>query len=441
METAITKLLNGIYRVMPKMGNKARDNVFTLSLLLIFLMMFVDKCGLVSLRYLYCYSFGCFCLGMTVLASLRGEVAPVRFRRPTLYFWLLFALLQVVSALLNGVDYMADAVMLLVGFPIVYVAWGSMGIAHAFKLLRRAVIWSFLIMLPVNLILFPPTGTGYSGVFENQNCLALYLTVVFVCLLFHVFSEEKPKKCTLFIVLEGICVGLLYCTTSRNGQLASLVALIVFLVMEKLAGRLGKKQLRRLLILLLVCVLFCVILLPLMAATLYIPRMAFDRYNQFRLISIDDVQWGETLDRTKAKMQISGKNVNSLSSGRIRLWGSFIRALNWTGHAPGTEPPDAGHSTAHNYFLQVAYTHGILVGIISLALPIYMGILTLLQAIRRKSPADWLFTLVMSVAFGSAAMFEGMQMIYCYSTTFTYFLVQGTIFIQDSELPSEVNKP
>ena len=140
-------------------------------------------------------------------------------------------------------------------------------------------------------------------------------------------------------------------------------------------------------------------------------------------------------------MQISGKNVNSLSSGRIRLWGSFIRALNWTGHAPGTEPPDAGHSTAHNYFLQVAYTHGILVGIISLALPIYMGILTLLQAIRRKSPADWLFTLVMSVAFGSAAMFEGMQMIYCYSITFVYFLVQGTIFIRDSELPSEVNQP
>ena len=72
METAVAKLLNGIYRAMPKMGNRAKDKVFTVSLLLLFLMMFADSSGLVPMRYLYCYSFGCLCLGVTVLAILNA---------------------------------------------------------------------------------------------------------------------------------------------------------------------------------------------------------------------------------------------------------------------------------------------------------------------------------------------------------------------------------
>ena len=50
METAVAKLLNGIYRAMPKMGNRAKDKVFTVSLLLLFLMMFADSSGLVPIR-------------------------------------------------------------------------------------------------------------------------------------------------------------------------------------------------------------------------------------------------------------------------------------------------------------------------------------------------------------------------------------------------------
>ena len=435
METAVAKLLNGIYRAMPKMGNRAKDKVFTVSLLLLFLMMFADSSGLVPMRYLYCYSFGCLCLGVTVLASLRGEIAAVRFRRPLVYIWMLFGLLQVVSAFINSVDYLADAVMFLAGFPIVYAAWGSMGFDHAFRLLRRAVIYSFIVMLPINAVLFPMTGAHYNGLFANENGFAFYLTAVFVYLLPCVFSEEKSKKCAGFIVLEGICAALLYYSNSRSGQLASLVALAVFLAMEWKAGRMRKKQLLRLLILAVACVLLCLLLFPLLAVTLYVPRMAFDEDNRFRLLSMADVQWGQIFRVAKEKMQVSGLSADNISSGRIALWAEFLRSLNWTGHETGfgVYVPSRGqvYATAHNYFLQQAVSHGIPAGLISLMLLVYAGILTLVETVRRKSAPEYLFTLTMSIAFGAMAMLTSMEVIYTFPATLVYFLAQGTVFIRN----------
>ncbi len=448
METAITRLLNGIYRAMPKMGNRAKDKVFTVSLLLILLMMFVDNSGLVSLRYLYCYSFGCLCLGVTVLASLRGEIAPLRFRRPLVYIWILFALLQVLSACINGMDYLADAVMFLVGFPIVYTAWGSMGFDHAFRLLRRAVIWSFIIMLPINMILFPLTGAHYSGLFENENGFAFYLTAVFVCLLFPVFTVEKPKKCVGFILLEGICAALLYYSNSRTGHLASLLALGLYVLMELAAGRLRRKQLCRLLILIAACVLLCLILFPLLSATLHIPRMAFDADNHFRLIGIKDVARGQVAKVAADKGRIDGLSADEISSGRIAVWTKFLQSLNWTGHEPDfcvfVSSREHTYSTAHNYFLQQAVSHGIPTGIVSLVLLVYAGILALVETVRRKGAPEHLFTLTIVIAFGTTAMLASVSTMYGYPITLICFLAQGTVLIQGKAsgngTPEEVKK-
>ncbi len=235
-------------------------------------------------------------------------------------------------------------------------------------------------------------------------------------------------------------MALIYYSNSRTGHLASLTALLLFLVMELAAKRLRRKQLYRLLILVVVCVLLCIILFPLLAATLYVPHMAFDENNQFRLLGIDEVKWGEIARVTAAKGKLDGRSANEISSGRIALWLQYIHDLNWKGHAPGSNPVDS-HSTAHNYFLQQAYSHGILAGITSLALLVYAGIAALVETSRRRGAPEYLFTLTMSIAFGVTVMLASADMIYCYSITFVYFLVQGMIFIQDSEQPAEVNQP
>lgn len=62
---------------------------------------------------------------------------------------------------------------------------------------------------------------------------------------------------------------------------------------------------------------------------------------------------------------------------------------------------------------------------------VYAGILALVETVRRKSTPEYLFTLTMSIAFGTMVMLTSMDTICTFPAALVCFPAQGTVFIRN----------
>lgn len=106
-----------------------------------------------------------------------------------------------------------------------------------------------------------------------------------------------------------------------------------------------------------------------------------------------------------AKEVYEEENKKDISNGRLEIWEKYLSKLDVDGHLTMQVEKEIAH--AHNTFLQAAYDHGTLYGILFLLFCIASGVKSIhYYIVRRKKDAYAAFPLIIMLAFGMTSMVE-----------------------------------
>ena len=460
---------------MTRASEKTRDILFTAAGTAVILQYFCRNTYYVpAVRYLAAFVFGCLMFGLMILAIMPAEIRPIRFDKALLIPWSIVTLFMLIAGITQSVDYLPDAMLMLVAFPVFYIVGADF--ARILRLLFHSVRISFVVFLLIDFLFFPIEQEKYSGFFNNVNNVSYYLALVFCCCLIELLAREKADL--LFFIdlaFSGISAALVYYSNSRSGALGLLSA---FLFTTVLVGIIDKRSfvktfLRRFLPLFLSVAFF-------IPATIYlsqIPPMASRLFSQ----SEQEVQPGQEAppsqeaqpgqevppsqvtppdegpqpdqeappsqqpaadppsvsdvlekvqDVNDLKFSVQDKTVNRFFTGRLSIWQSYIERLSLWGH-PITERFSSYiegklllNSTAHMTILEFAYRYGILAGLAYLAFNLIAGVKSIGYALRRPKDRYALAPIAVTIAFGAASVFSSTVSPFNYILTFYYYLVQ-----------------
>lgn len=467
----IRNLLDPLAHFMSRFPAKLKRIVFVGSGMMLFLQAFAAG-GLspIHYRYLYSFAFDCFFLGLMILCTLKEDLSPISFRKLPVLLWLGIGITVLLSGVLNNIDYLPEAVLFLIGFPIIFIVWTNAGIDEVFPYLLKACIYSFLVYLLICVLFFPVTNERYAAFFSNPNGASSYLALVFACLLAQIFSYRKfCVRYILDLALLGICFALVYYTNSRTGQLEALCVFLFSALLYLILYR--KKQLR----FFIQTIVLAVVSIGLFLNTTVYFLQAAEVFQQFQSEisssetpgdpttpdepatptdpSLPDTQDpGDNLVDTSAFKELNnskvhgvGKGLDYYTSGRISVWKSYIGTLNLFGHAKPTvfhiDIINMDIGSTHNMILQMAYNYGIISGFLYLLYNLWSGFASIGFAMRKRSNPYAIMPFAITIAFGVNSLFESMTPSCLYIATLYYHLIQFSLMKPLSTEQATLSEP
>lgn len=408
-------------------------------------------------RYLVVFAVGCLHLGLMIVSMIPQTMKPVRFHPLSLFFWMSTGLLMLLSALRFNTDWLSEAILFLMAYPVLFIVWGNADQQRIFYLLRKACIASFVVYL-VGSALFVPIGSRqYGGLIPNVNGAAFYLALVFACLLTECLQADGDRvKRLISCVLLGACAALIFYTNSRTGQLAA-VCTLVLVAGVGLVSRPGKAK-KQFALQVLCAVLLMGLMLP---ATVYVIRggnqvgaWAADVVDSLFREPGEEAPSGPSapdtgggsldsfLDYQGDKNQSGGTDWNAVSTGRTAIWKTYLKhsGLFGSGREERFWIPEreSYYVTAHMVLITYAFRHGFICALLYLGFNLLSGIQAIRYAKAHKGEAWALLPLAVTVAFGAVSVLASVNTPFQYMITTCYYLVQAPLLTERDGLPGEV---
>ncbi|MBQ1251606.1 MAG: O-antigen ligase family protein [Firmicutes bacterium] len=448
----IRYLLSPLYQRVSMLSLKTREYLFIAAGLAIVLQYFLRSMNVADYRYLLFYAVDCVFFAVMILCGMEQEPKPLRFRLSLFLSMLVMGALLLISGLVNSVDYLPEAMLLLVAYPIAYLCWWNGDHDRIFGWLIRICRISFYVFFVGSFLFAEISASAYPGLFVNVNGTAGYLAVVAVGLFADILRSERSKGKTFWdILLLGAVLAMLYYTNSRTGQLAVIAAFLFALVIR--FARQGKdlnlRLLKKLAILCLVTVLCTLTLVYAFSlrSEMRIPYYDSENgvfYRTYVTDSVDDSgsQEDNISDNTgvkgfkeqnELKTDMEGKSLDRYSTGRISIWKAYLEELNWTGHPASIvvhiDLLDRDIHTAHMVVLEYAYESGILAGIVYLIFNILSGIAVLIYAWKKTDARYGLYPLMIVLVFAVHSVLSSCNISFWYLGTFYYYLVLFPVMV------------
>lgn len=455
----IQHLLSPLGKVMSRFSEKSRDIVFELCGLGIVLQIFLWGSQAGQYRFLIYFTIDCLLLCGMLLCSLPQEIHSIRIRWPFAVCWFIVGIMMLQSGLRLNMDYLPEAMLILVGYPVTFLIWSNGDWKRIFRLLIRICEWSFGIYLLLSFLFFPISRFQYSGLFSNVNGTAAYLAVVFACLLTKIlYSQRLDVRCALRILFLGICAALIYYTNSRTGMLeiicAALVGIMLYLVSHSKADA-GKTLIK--FVTAALAVFVCVHGLVYVFQLRRILPLPYYDHSKRELVFVEgepedtninnepgvsgehkgpDKIFGISgFDKVQEdKNTVEGKNLEAISTGRTAIWRGFVRKLNLFGH--GTVEPvyveynDRYYTNPHMVILTIAYESGVFAGICYLLMKLYTGFAAIGFAWKERKEKFALFPIIIIITFGVESVLASNSISFWNLSTFYYYLVLFPIVIK-----------
>ena len=336
-------LLEPLAIITEKVSSKIKNAIFVITGILITMLYFIQGSGLISVRYLFYFCIGCLLLGVMILCTLKPNMQPVKFRPFIMICWFIIGATMLYSGIFNSADFLPEAILFLIAYPIVFIVWNNNNTDEIFKKLITVTDISFIIYLIVSMLLFPMHSLRYSGLFNNVNGAAGYLTIVFSCLLIEVVKEKKiSAKFFFHLILLGISIASLMYTNSRTGQLEMIIVFFTFIVVFSISHIKEKKLYifrNTFLVVISAIIFFYTALYGFQAGNyLPLPKLNADTWTDEEISANDSINL--TKDRFSSDETISGTSIiNSYSSGRIAIWKEYAMQLNFKGHSDSPPLP------------------------------------------------------------------------------------------------------
>ena len=233
--------LDPISSIMGKFPQKLRDVIFVLGGLGLSIHYFLNCMGLIPYRFVIFFVISCVFLGLMILGTLGEKLKAIKFNLPLFIPWLGVGAFMLLSGIINNINYLPDALLFLVVFPILYICWGNADRQRIFRLLLTVGKSALLIFIVANFFLAQITETKYSGIFSNSNHASFFIAVANACVLTEIFYEKKKgikligniilfgfgaalnsytnsRSCTLALLLTGVLCTIMYFTTHKKRE-------------------------------------------------------------------------------------------------------------------------------------------------------------------------------------------------------------------------------
>ncbi len=463
-------ILQPLSGLMQKIPEKIRDTVFVSSGLMIFLVYFLKNSGVLSSRFLYIFVIDVVFCGLMLLCSLPQKLEPIRFDLWLLIPWLGLGGFMLLSGITESVDYLPDALLLVVMFPVFFIVWNNGDMKKHLRQLLKISKYSFIIFFSVSILFFPLQGIKYKGFFTNENGAAFYLALVSCCIALEILACRKINWAYFGnLILLGISAAMVYYTNSRTGQLALLLAIPLTVVLYL---AIQPKACVKILCLKAAPMLLSVIVF--MTATLYIItlpqtviQMAGNLFQQKPPVvstqpsdpsqsqpsdpsqsqpslpsnpsePTSPIKPGDMLnqiqDYNDLKTDTTDKTLDQMSTGRVSIWKAHLAHVTFLGHPMsetfqfiGKWGKEVTRSTAHNTILEFAYRHGALAGVFFLLFNLLAGIKSIVYAFKHRDEEYALMPFAVSVTFGVMSLLSSFAVVFYYMIAMYYYFVQAPL--------------
>lgn len=478
-------ILSPLSAIMGRLSEKTKDRLFVLAGLGIFIYFFLYSGSVIRWRYLYSFVICCVLLGVMVLCSIQKDMKPVKLRLPIAVPWLLVGILMFISGLTQNVEYLPEAMLFLVAYPVLFLCWNNMDREKVFRLLIHICRISMLLFLTASFLFAEISTKRYGGIIRNVNSCAFYLALVGVFQIGVVMYRQRfDWRCLGDILLFGAVQAMIYYTNSRSGQLAVIVAAAVGVILYFSTHRITQSL--QCVIRIVCCILASVVLmyslLYIFQLRQYLPLPYYEKVDRVfyfsemweeklfsqggQYIPLEDEQDSNAQNRPEGpdpleesfleestqkpgminhasyqdfrdqKNDTTDKTLDEFTTGRITIWKSYAKDLNLLGHkdVPKVyrENGKKEINSTHMVILSVAYKSGILAGLAYVLLNFASGFLGIWFAIHHRKSKYALIPIMVTLAFGVCSMTGSIDISFNYMLTFYYYLTLFPLFQKGS---------
>lgn len=353
---------------------------------------------------------GSFTTVLLVLLNIRNVKASIS---KTGIVFIALELIIGVSFLINGVafrakGYLAIGVIFTFLVPIMQYLLAKSDIKELVDSFAKGIAIMYLSLLVMSILFAPKlTNFQYVSVLYNKNSLGSFLTIV-IPSSFYLFIHSKTLKFRiLYWSLLVSSITLMVFSSSRTAFLAAFF-MVLYLVIIEIVNKKRNKDSNKFKPINLVFYLLATVLVPVVMFLLLSTLRGFiikqtGPYNIFytkeEAIELRLDMEEETTDFSLDYLGKGFSNTvgeDNLTSGRMTIWKKFLSETKFTGHA--TESMLVQSDTrlfkaayAHNVYIQVAYSVGIIAGVAYLIIVLMAGVKVLayfVKYVRAKEKYD-----------------------------------------------------
>lgn len=357
-----------------------------------------------------------------------------------------------ISFLFNGIyyrvlAYIAVGIIFSLLLPLLHRGIAAYGVSAFFAVASRGILISYCVLLVASLLCGPALSMShYTAIFENANSLGDYLIVATMALLYLLNNTDRSrKKCVLYYaMLSSILIFCIF-SYSRTALLAILTEIVGYVAVKIILHIRNKKRThigavvkKAGVILLTFLVTACVVY------GLFVPvKKQIEQWLpsiQIRA-GMDGFYGGSFKDNIIgagsyfAKGLDGNKDGNAgedvFTSGRKGIWMSFAKEIKILGHASESreviEVDRYYKSTnAHNVYLQLGYSAGILAGIAMILLLVWVAVMLikgLIEMVQSGNLSDgFLIAALSTVGFIFPSITSAGYMLFTYLPATMFWL-------------------
>jgi len=356
-----------------------------------------------------------------------------------------------ISFFVNGIifrvlGYIASGVIFCIVLPIFYIALKANG-KNIISSIGRGGCVFFIYFVILSLILGSTIGIAYKSYLGNQNILGLALIAIAATLFIELYTERIIWIKIISFVFLCWDIALCIFTTSRTailGITAMSVAFAFFAVYTAFVKK-GIKAIWwtvKSIIVSAISVVLSAIFIFFMFTTVKIkvseiftstPQVSQDTSLE-QNIEIAENRIGQGITE-------EGKQINlDVTTGRRNIWRQFAEDVGFLGHEKETKPVVVNNGQvvehyAHNAFLQMSYSNGILAGVSMLFFFVSAAIDTIIRIIKSIKNKELIcalvFLTIIGCGFAICSMTEAYYMVFTtMPATFTWLAV-GAVAVKE----------
>ena len=358
---------------------------------------------------------GCLLMLLLIVVSIDRIPRKVQWNKWIIYPLVTCGIWMLIISFLHpvGDGYRAFASMLILGYPCVYFVWNNRGdYEKLFDPLARALAIVCLLVFVYCFYLatqgdFTIVGNRSAGLVTNSNVFSI-IGMFGTCGAIYMLTKEGISwiKFVLYSLSLGSSYAIVLMGASRTAAAACLACLLVTVFFffryckEKSATQRAVKVLSAI-----VLVIFMIIL-----SHICVDIQKTIMLNEASSPTNTEVvsQNTSVLDRFTVD---SEENMNTYSSGRVRIWKAYASFFNLTGNDVSQANWDIltpnGEKKAHNNFFEMAYRFGVPLGILFIVLEIIICLKALqLLLFNRTKQQFLLLPILFTVMFLFLSMLD-----------------------------------
>ncbi len=297
--------------------------------------------------------------------------------------------------------YIVYSVIFFVIIPTVIMVFSSLERERLYMEISEAISKVFCIVLIVAFFIAPILNAQYCSIFGNPNALSNFLSIVLITQLY-LLEKKEGTKCFKYMVFSVISLILCFYSAARTGMLSMVLIFIVYMFyLFKNIKSVKNNVLKLGSMVILSCIFYFLIFFLFTKGTNVVLQIEENLFGNSYTVTtplytpggngkkgdVSEVDVEDMSERIFTRMGKGVKGEASFTSGRVDIWKDYIKNIGIIGHRKENRLVKKEYYSepkwcyAHNSFLQLAYSGGLLAGISLFVLWCILGIMALKERV------------------------------------------------------------